>query len=355
MRVTVIGAGHGGQALAGYIAHKGCDVTIYNRTKSVLDGIEKNGGISLEGVISQKEITVSLTNNIADAVNNAEVILVCVPATAHRDIAKLIATHIKKTQIIILIPGRTLGAFFFKKDLIDNAAYELPIIAETDTFILTSRKLANGKSKIISFKDVVYLAAETKQESEYTCDILKPIFPKVTASDTQIYTSLANIGAIFHPIPAIFNIARIECKEEYLHYKQGITPSVAHLLELIDDERLALANRLGVPVPSAKEWLYNVYGSCGDNLYEALQTTDAYDEVVAPTEINTRYIYEDITTGLVPMYCLAKRLGTPHQLLEQIISLASVMFDYDFYHNGRYDVADFVEHYVRKQNTSKVT
>ena len=44
MRVTVIGAGHGGQALAGYIAHKGCDVTIYNRTKSVLDGIEKMAG-----------------------------------------------------------------------------------------------------------------------------------------------------------------------------------------------------------------------------------------------------------------------------------------------------------------------
>lgn len=355
MRVTVIGAGHGGQALAGYIAHKGYDITIYNRTNSVLDGIEKNGGISLEGIVSHQEITVSLTNNIADAINNAEIILICVPATAHRDIAILIAPYIKKTQIIILIPGRTLGAFSFKKDLIENNVSELPIIAETDTFILTSRKISDGRSNIISFKDVVYLAAETNQESEYICDILRPIFPMLRASDTQIYTSLSNIGAIFHPIPAIFNIARIECKEDYLHYKQGITPSIAHLLELIDNERLALATQLGVLVPSAKEWLYNVYGSCGDNLYEALQETKAYDAVMAPTEINTRYIYEDITTGIVPMYCLAKLLGTPHQLLELIISLASVMFNYDFYHNGRYDVTDFVEQYVRKQNTSKVT
>ncbi|HDM69870.1 MAG TPA: NADP transhydrogenase subunit alpha, partial [Thermotogales bacterium] len=33
MKVAIIGAGNGGQALAGYLAMKGFDVSIFNRSK----------------------------------------------------------------------------------------------------------------------------------------------------------------------------------------------------------------------------------------------------------------------------------------------------------------------------------
>lgn len=343
MKITVIGAGHGGQALAGYLAYCGCSITIYNRTKSVIDGIKKNRGCSLRGIITEDNIPVISTNDIQFAVESADIIMICVPAMAHADIAKLISPYVNEKHIVILNPGRTLGAYYFKKILIDLGVNRVPLIAETDTFILTSRKISDGVSVIMSLKNVVYLAAEAKRDSEKICSLLSPILPMLTPAESQIYTSLSNIGAIFHPIPAIFNIGRIECNEEYLHYKEGITPSICHLLELVDSERIELAHALNVVVPSAKEWLFSVYHSKGSSLYEALQNTDVYNTVKAPTSINTRYIYEDITTGIVPMYCLAKSIGTNYEMLELVIELATKMFSYDFYENGRHDVENFLE------------
>ncbi len=343
MRFAVIGAGHGGQALAGYLAYLGYDTTLHNRTASVLTGIARNDGIDLSGYINGKAKNITLAEDVGAALANSDVILVSVPANAHKDIARRIAKWVRDSHTIILTPGRTLGAYFFAKYLKEFGCQQQPVIAETDTFILTSRKIADGKSNIMSLKKVFYVAADSKENTNAVRDILAEPFPMVQAADSCIYTSLANVGSIFHPLPAIFNIGRIENREKYLHYKQGITPSICHLVEKLDAERVNLAKALGVAVPNVRVWLQDVYGSHGDSLYQALQNTAAYNEVIAPTEISTRYIYEDITTGIVPMYCMAKQLGTPHKILELIINVATEMFDYDFLLQGRSDVNAFLQ------------
>ena len=48
-KYTVIGAGHGGKAMAAHLALMGFNVTLYNRTAStILPSIKKRGGIELE-------------------------------------------------------------------------------------------------------------------------------------------------------------------------------------------------------------------------------------------------------------------------------------------------------------------
>ena len=162
---------------------------------------------------------------------------------------------------------------------------------------------------------------------------------------------MSNIGAIFHPLPAVFNISRIENHDRFQHYLQGITPSICHLIEKIDVERITLAEKLGTSVPDVKTWLKNVYGSDGETFYQSLQATSAYKEVIAPTDISTRYIYEDIPTGIVPMYCMAKEVGSPNKILGLIIDLATEMFEYDFYGTGRNDVGDFLATINKKESS----
>ena len=48
---AVLGAGHGGQALAGYLSLKGFKVNLYNRTPERLNSIKLMGGIQVEGEI----------------------------------------------------------------------------------------------------------------------------------------------------------------------------------------------------------------------------------------------------------------------------------------------------------------
>ncbi len=47
-RMTVIGAGHGGKAMAAHLALLGREITLYNRTFDHINIIGERGGIELE-------------------------------------------------------------------------------------------------------------------------------------------------------------------------------------------------------------------------------------------------------------------------------------------------------------------
>ena len=52
MKVAVIGAGNGGQAIAGYLATQGYEVALYDIVKEKMDELRQLGGIQLEGRLS---------------------------------------------------------------------------------------------------------------------------------------------------------------------------------------------------------------------------------------------------------------------------------------------------------------
>lgn len=335
MKITVIGAGNGGQTFASFFSHVGCDVTLYNRNPQVLNEIKINEGIELIGVYNFKEKINKLTSNIAEAVIGAELIMVATPANAHCDIAEQIAPFLKNDQIVVLNPGRTLGTHCFLSVLKSNGLKSDIILAEADTLIYTCRLIKNGLCRVFSIKKELHVAAHNPNNTKKVCDILSKFYDVIIPSSSVLETGLSNLGVIFHPVPVILNIARIEERETFSHYKQGISPTVASFLEKIDEERVKVARLLGFNVDSAVKWLNRIYKTEGNTLYEALQNNMAYTEVLAPSTIHNRYIYEDIQTGLVPLSILSKELGVENGAIDVIIKLASILYDYDFYKNGR--------------------
>jgi opine dehydrogenase len=140
---------------------------------------------------------------------------------------------------------------------------------------------------------------------------------------------------IFHPMPILMNITRVEAKEDFKFYMEGISPLVAGILEKMDVERVTVANAYGVAVPTARQWLAECYGSRGESLHEQIQNTDAYKTVIAPTDIDTRYIFEDILTGCVPTSCAGKAAGVGTEVLDTLIKWASILYGRDFRAEGR--------------------
>jgi opine dehydrogenase len=165
--------------------------------------------------------------------------------------------------------------------------------------------------------------------------MLSKYFDILIPAESVLFTGLSNLGVIFHPVPIILNVARIECKETFSHYQEGITPTVASLLEKIDSERVEIASRLNIEVDSAVNWLNRIYKSEGETLYHALQNNPAYTEVLAPSTIHNRYIYEDIETGLVPLSAIAHKIGVKSYTIDAIINLANLLYDFDFVKHGR--------------------
>ena len=117
MKITVIGAGNGGQAIAGYLATQGYEVALYDIVEEKINELKRLGGICMEGCIEGFGKIAYITTDIAEAVCGAEIIMVTTVANAHRAVAKSIAPYIEEGQVIILNPGRTCGALVFKQTL----------------------------------------------------------------------------------------------------------------------------------------------------------------------------------------------------------------------------------------------
>ena len=141
-KYTVIGAGHGGKAMAAHLALMGCRVTLFNRTPERVAAIKARRGIDLEsydgGPRGFGRLAV-ITSDMGEALAEAEVVHVVVPSSAHAEIAKTAAAHLRDGQIIVLHPGRTLGAIEFNKVLCDQGCKADVTVAEAGTFIYASR------------------------------------------------------------------------------------------------------------------------------------------------------------------------------------------------------------------------
>ena len=166
--------------------------------------------------------------------------------------------------------------------------------------------------------------------------LLRNSYPQFKAVNSTLTTGLANIGCVFHPAPILLNTGRVETgKENFLYYKEGISPSVSKVAESIDEERMAVAAAYGVKVPSAFEWLNDSYDVTGDTLYERIQSNEAYRDIIAPRTVNARYLTDDVPNGLVPILELGKAAGVQTPVINAVITLANTMFGRDFSKEGR--------------------
>ncbi|MDP3177142.1 MAG: NAD/NADP octopine/nopaline dehydrogenase family protein, partial [Spirochaetaceae bacterium] len=260
LRFCVVGAGHGGLAMAGHLGIMGFPVRLYNRTDERLEGVRWHGGIHVDGEVNGFGPVELATSNIAEAIADADVVMVVTPSTAHRGLARLMSPALADGQIVVLNPGRTGGALEFRKEMVDAGCAARPVIAEAQTFVYASRAVSRFEGHIYKIKNGVALAALPSHWTPEVLDVLDAAYPQFKAGDSVLVTSLENIGAVFHPALTILNAGWIEeTHGDFEYYLQGITPSIALILQRIDDERLAVARALGVRSMSAREWLYLSY------------------------------------------------------------------------------------------------
>lgn len=273
LRWSVIGAGNGGLAMAGHLGIMGYPVSLYNRSEERLIGVRWHGGVKIEGDVEGFGPVDLASSEMGEAIEGADVIMIVTPANAHAPLAGLMAPLLQDGQVIILNPGRTGGAFEFSHTLQNEGIKTRPIIAEAQTFIYASRAVSRHRARIFRIKNEVALASLPSWWTPHILKIVKDAFPQFVAGGNVLSTSMENIGAVFHPALTILNTGWIEASiGNFDYYTQGITPSIAKILEKVDAERLSVARALGVRSVTAREWLYLTYDSPGKNLYRPFRT-----------------------------------------------------------------------------------
>lgn len=338
LQITIIGAGHGGKAMAADLAIRGHAVRLYNRTYEHIQTIAARGGIelALESGLQELGPIRTVTDDIAQAVDGAHLIMVVIPASGHRDIAQACAPHLVDGQIVVLNPGRTGGALEFRHVLAEAGCTAEIIIAETETFLFASRSTGPAQAQIFRRKNTVPLAALPSTHTQTVLDVLQEVYPQFIAAPNVLHTSLNNMGAVFHPALVLLNAGWIEATGgDFEFYIDGVTPSTALILERLDRERVTVATAMGIRAQTACEWLARAYSAYGENLFEAMHDNPGYKGITAPRTLRHRYIFEDVPYSLVPIAELGRRFGVDVWGMESMIQVACVIDGTDYRHRGR--------------------
>lgn len=335
MKIAVIGAGNGGQSIAGYLALQGYETSLYDIDAKKMDELKEKGGIHLTGRIEGYGKIDCITTDMAEAVKGAEIVMVTTIANAHRAVAKSLAPYVEEGQVIILNPGRTCGALVFNETLKAEGCTKHYYLGEAQTLVYACRVIENGKVNVIGVKDEVLLAGLPASDTNFILSKINPIYTCFKKADNVLRTSLENIGAMFHPCVCLFNAATIERQDEFWFYRD-MTDQVAHFIEKFDEERLAVGKAYGVDLLSVKEWIKFAYKDTeGETLCERMKNNPAYHDIKAPGTIFTRQLTEDIPTGVLPIMELGKAAGLDMPLLTSMVNTIEALLDMDLRANGR--------------------
>jgi opine dehydrogenase len=339
-RVAVLGAGNGGCAIAADLVRRGIDCTLYDLPsfEAVVAPIREAGVLRLSGVLGDVTVAVPrVTTDIGEALDGAKVILIAVPAFAQVPFAETCAPFLREGQVLVLTPGSTGGALALAEALRRSGRMEGVTVAETLSLPYACRKVGPIEVHVSGVKHDLPVAAFPATRSRRVAELLDGIFPAgLTVATNVLETSLNNLNAMAHPLPAILNAGWIETTGgDFRFYTDGVSPSVARAMDAADLDRLAVVRALGLPAVPATEWDRRLYGLVGETTYELNRDSWVHRDIRAPKELRSRYLTEDVPFGLVPIASIGRELGIATPTIDLAIDLASLLLDEDLRAAGR--------------------
>ena len=336
MRVAVVGTGVGGLAVAGHAGLEGLEVAVHDVRDEAVRPIRERGGIEVRGKEVGFAPVAVATTDLAEAVKGADLVVVTTQGPEQRAAAESLAPHLRLDQVILVKPGCTFGALEVRAVLQEKGVDGVGV-AETDSFAYGCVVPESGVTEITSVKQRFGVAVLPPDRGEEIVAIVRRLFAQAEIAPSVLHTGLSNMNAILHVAPMVLNAGRIESEYGFDFYGEGITPSVARVVQASDDERLAVAASLGIEVPTLREWVRATYGVEGDDLYEIIQTLhrDIYGPLPAPSTLHHRYLTEDVPCGAVPVVGLGSQIGVATPVTAACVVMADTLSGTSWITEGR--------------------
>ena len=335
LRFSVIGAGASCTLMALIIKNKGYSVKIMDIDTEKINKIKAVGYLKATGKTEGTAEPDLITTDTAECIKDTDVIMVCSTTSAHADVAKAIASTVKTEQIIILNPGHVGGVLNFKTALKNAGCDETPIICEASDMMFACRVVDAGHTFHSGIKEKIKLASIPSGDAYKVAELLKDLFPCYVPVESILMTGFGGGGGMLHSIPCTLNINKIELKQPFDYYIEGITPGICKVIEAADAERVSVCKALGVEAEALLPHLKEMYHLEPDNLYDAIQSCVPYKGIKSPTTTEHRFVQEDTLSDLVPTASIGHLLGVPTPTMDMIIDLESIMLGKDFKKEGR--------------------
>jgi opine dehydrogenase len=337
-KVAAVGAGAGGAAAVAELVASGHDVRFWARSPATLAAFQEQGGVSYEGVLGSGLARPTLiTSDLSEAIDAADVILVCLPTFAHADIARALARMGAKAPVV-LNPGHTGGALEFQHAFHALGA-KPPPIAEFSTLTYVARKYEPGRVTITGVAARVRLAALPGGDPALAAG--RALFRSAAVVPDVLACDLANVNMVLHVPGAVLAAAWIEATHgDFTFYVSGMTAGVARVMRALDDERRAVARAFGHALPSIVGEMQAI-GTVearvrdADDLAGAIAAGEANRRIKAPESLGHRYYREDFGYGLLPFVVLASIAGVEVPTAKSLLQIGQTLLGADFAVQGR--------------------
>nr|VFJ50309.1 MAG: opine dehydrogenase [Candidatus Kentron sp. FM]VFJ56488.1 MAG: opine dehydrogenase [Candidatus Kentron sp. FM]VFK08296.1 MAG: opine dehydrogenase [Candidatus Kentron sp. FM] len=338
-KFAFFGAGNLGLAHAGHMAMHGYDVSLCNRTGSKLQPIvENNNKILLTGAVSGKVRIAFVTESYEEAIAGRDIIVICTAAPGHRYTVGKLLPFLESRHRIVLHPGYMLGAVEVHRLLSQHNLADIPV-SELESSLLTCRSEGGNTTNIKAIKHRLGFATLPAHRNWECLSPFLALYGRyLHARDSIMETGMLNLNFIIHPPISLLNAAAIDNGQRFLQYHDGVTEHVANLAEAMDNERIAVCNALGIPTTSLHEWdkiHYPTHIGDSSTLASAFRTNAAYSAIYHPDTLYSRYIWEDIPYGVMPVISLGAALGAPTPAMEAVVGICKAMFRMDWDREAR--------------------
>lgn len=341
MRVTILGAGHGGIAMAGDLTLAGHEVRLAALPDhaSNLQLLMAFGGIMVEGITSSGAPPgfakpALMTTDVAVALKGAEVVMVVVPAFGQEPYMRALIEHGEKGQIVVFNPGK-FGTLVFARMLKDAGRFDDFLIGETTSFIFAAKTKGLGHVNIKAAKEELPFAALPAVRTAEALWTLTDLYPQLSPSMGVLQTSIDAPGLIIHPISTLMNMSRIEQIGPYRNSHYDITPSVGRVMEAVDHERMEVARLLCRETFSFMDTMQVLYKVKGESAYDMMYQITAHNVQMAPESLRHRYVTEDIPYGLATIASIGRQIGVPVPRIEAMVNIACMANGEDYWTTGR--------------------
>jgi opine dehydrogenase len=339
LKIAVLGGGNGSFAAAGDFALAGHDVRLWRRNAQLVAEHRAAGSrIMLKDANGRHDVQLRLvTSDIAEAVGDAELILCPAPAFAQADIARLLAPHLKRGQVVFLPPA-TFGSMIFAKTAHEAGNDASVSYAETGTLPWLTRKHGPFEVAITIRARRLPVGVFPLDTADHALGVIGRAFPGVIEPcGDALSAALMNAGPIIHPPLIVMNAGPIEHFERWDIHKEGTQAAIRRVTDALDAERIAIREALGYRAPhfplahhyatEGEQWMY------GRGSHDRLTDSGDWRERIVLSE--HRYMREDLRLGLSFLVSVAHLAGVATPLAFSLLTIGGAICGEDFLQGGR--------------------
>lgn len=331
--IAVIGAGANGLATAAWLTLQGHQVTLCDTADQLKEtAAVQEGGIRVDGAFGAPEnpiVPSLITDEIGKAVQQAEIILICVSAQRQESIGRLVCPALENGQTVLFNPGN-LGAVRFIRLRPELSAMPELCLAELSGCLWACRVTESNQVRVALPLSAKRLAAYPAAKTSVACQRAASLFPVLPATNV-LEATLNSPNVITHLCGTIFNVAQIEQRgEEFAFFQHGMSESVVRAFVMLEKERNQVLGAAGL----------QIYEESSENFMRTLMDKgiaphlDLFRALKGPSSMTHRYITEDASCGVALLISLAKWYQVPVPLTESFLTIASALNGCDYAKQG---------------------